>query len=101
MDFKITNSTATNNEVNAIATFNGTLKDVFEGKTRNYATIRTMRGKYYDDFSVSFDKSYELPDGETECKVKAEISTFFDRDINRSKTIFTGISLTPVDGKKN
>lgn len=101
MAFKKTNSTANTNEVNAVATFNGTLKDVFEGKTRNYATIRTMRGNYYDDFSVSFDKSYELPDGEMNCEVKAEISTFFDREINRSKTIFTGLSLTPIDGKKN
>lgn len=101
MAFKKVNKVNNSNEVNATATFNGTLKDVFEGKTRNYATIRTMRGNYYDDFSVSFDKSYELPDGETECEVKAEISTFFDRDINRSKTIFTGISLTPIDSKKN
>lgn len=101
MAFKKTNSKATNNEVNAVATFTGVLRDVFEGKTRNYATIRTTRGNYYDDFSVSFDKSYDLPDGETECEVKAEISTFFDRDINRSKTIFTGISLVPTDSKKN
>lgn len=87
----------TGDTVNAIATLNGRLVDVYEGEKRNYATIRTQRGKYYDDFSVSFDKSVELPDGETPCQVTAEISTFFDKTINRSKTVLTGFSFLVID----
>ena len=97
MGFKKTANQTNANEVNAIATFNGKLMEVYEGEKRNYATIRTTRGKYYDDFSVSFDKSVELPDNECECEVTADISTFFDKTINRSKTVFTGITFS----KKN
>lgn len=94
MAFKKTaNKVENNSEVNAVATFTGTLKDVFEGKKMNYATVRTFRGKYYDDFSISFDKGVTLPDGECEVVIKAEISTYFDREINRSKTLFNGISI--------
>lgn len=85
------NKTGNVSEGNAIATLTGTLKEVYEGEKYNYATIRCMRGKYYDDFNVSFAKSVELADGECECEVKAELSTFFDKNINRSKTVLTGI----------
>ena len=84
---KVVNAT----ESKAIAYLTGKLIEVYEGEKYNYATIRTNRGKYYDDFSVSFAKSVELADGECECEVKAELSTFFDKNINRSKTVLTGI----------
>ncbi len=56
------NTTA--NPCRATATISGILKEVYEGKKYDYATIRVDHGydDYYDLFKVACGKSYELPD---------------------------------------
>lgn len=48
----------------ATATISGTLKEVYEGKKYDYATIRVDHDydEYYDLFKVACSKSIELPD---------------------------------------
>ncbi len=58
------NATTIGYECEATATISGTLKEVYEGKKYDYATIRVEHGydEYYDLFKVACGKSYELPD---------------------------------------
>lgn len=48
----------------ATATISGTLKEVYEGKKYDYATIRVEHGydEYYDLFEVACSKNFQLPD---------------------------------------
>ena len=48
----------------ATATISGILKEVYEGKKYDYATIKVDHDydEYYDLFKVACGKSYELPD---------------------------------------
>ena len=48
----------------ATATISGTLKEVYEGKKYDYATIRVDHGydEYYDLFKVACGKDFQLPD---------------------------------------
>lgn len=55
------------NACEATATISGVLKEVYEGKKYDYATIRVDHGydDYYDLYKVACNKNYTLPnDGE-------------------------------------
>lgn len=59
------NNTNTNrNACTATATISGILKEVYEGKKYDYATIKVDHDydEYYDLFKVACGKSFELPD---------------------------------------
>ena len=59
------NNTSTNkNACTATATISGTLKEVYDGKKYDYATIRVDHNydDYYDMFKVACGKSFELLD---------------------------------------
>lgn len=61
------NSNTNRNACEATATISGTLKEVYEGKKYDYATIRVDHGydDYYDLYKVACNKNYKLPnDGE-------------------------------------
>lgn len=91
-----------NRNDNAVVSITGTLVDVIEGKKFNYAKIRADRTAinqrtnkpYYDEISVKFDKSIELPDEECIVDVAATINTYFDRDINRLLIVLDGNKCT-------
>lgn len=91
-----------NRNDNAVVAITGTLVDVIEGKKFNYAKIRADRTAinqrtnkpYYDEISVKFDKSIELPGEECTVDVNATISTYFDRDINRMLILLDGNKCT-------
>ena len=92
------NANNVNRNDNAVVSITGKLVDVIEGKKFNYAKIRADRTAinqrtnkpYYDEISVKFDKSIELPNEECAVDVNATISTYFDRDINRMLIILDG-----------
>lgn len=96
------NTNTVNRNDNAVVSITGKLVDVIEGKKFNYAKIRADRtainqrtGKpYYDEISVKFDKSIELPTDECTVDANATISTYFDRDINRMLIILDGNKCT-------
>ena len=90
-------NTVSRNE-NAVVSISGKIVDVIEGRKFNYAKIRADRTAinkrtnepYYDEISVKFDKSITLPTEECDVSVNATISTYFDRDINRTLIILDG-----------
>lgn len=92
------NTNTVNRNENAVVSISGKLVDVIEGKKFNYAKIRTDRTAinqhtnkpYYDEISVKFDKTITLPSDECDVSVSATISTYFDRDINRTLIILDG-----------
>lgn len=59
-----TKANTTANPCTATATISGTLKEVYEGKKYDYATIKVDHDydEYYDLFKVACGKSFELPD---------------------------------------
>lgn len=103
---RTTETATTKNEQKALATIRGTLVDVFEGNKMNYLTVHVNRDEinpktkknYYTRLGISADKSINLPDDEAEVIITAEISSFFDRDVNRDKIILTASSITDING---
>lgn len=95
---KVENEVNINN--NAVVKLTGTLIDVYEGDKFNYAKVRCNRTKkngktgdfYYDEFSVKFDKSIGLPNEETKVEINGYISSFFNRDIERTQINITGFT---------
>ena len=102
MGFTRKNANTVNRNENAVVSITGTLVDIIEGKKFNYAKIRADRTvinqrtnkPYYDEISVKFDKSIELPDDECTVDVNATINTYFDRDIHRMIIILDGHECT-------
>lgn len=81
-----------------LATFTmmGTIADVYDGKKYNYITINVdseninpKTGKpYYNTFRVACEKSIALPFDEAPATVSGTISSFFDRDKQRTDISF-------------
>ena len=82
------NTNEKNVNENARATFFGKAVDVIEGKKYNYLKVHADRTKinpktndpYYDEFSIKFDKSIELPNEECYVSITATLSPFYDKD---------------------
>ena len=70
----------------------GELADVFEGKERNYLTIKVNRDDinpktnkpYYDNIKVTADASLELFDDNTVVEIDGELRQYFDAQLSRS-----------------
>ena len=96
---------ANENEINindnATVELVGKVVDVFEGEKYNYVKIQCNRTKvnprtnqpYYDEFSVKFDKSIKLPTNEVTATISGYLSSYFNRDIERTQNNITGISI--------
>ena len=97
-----TNNTGTTNA----ADFNirGTLTDVYEGKKNNYLTIKVngdnvnpkTNEPYYSVIKVTAAKDIELYDDGTVIDVTGAISSYFDKDVQRTSLILTARNVKPV-----
>ena len=103
---RTTEAETSKNEHKALATIRGTLVDVYEGIRYNHLTVNVNRDKvnpktkknYYNRLTITADKSINLPNDEAEVIITAEISSFFDRDVNRDKIILSASAVTDTDG---
>lgn len=81
-----------------LATFEmtGTISDVYDGKKYNYVTLNVdseninpnTNKPYYNTFRIACDKSIALPFDEAPATIKGTISSFFDRDKQRTEISF-------------
>lgn len=78
----------------------GEIKDIYEGQKADYLTINSPRGDYYDQLTVKVpvdamegDKIEDYAKGDT-VQCKGYITTYFDREKNQSKTIFTAVTVS-------
>lgn len=78
----------------------GEIKDIYEGQKADYLTINSLRGDYYDRLTVNVpvdamesDSIEEYKKGET-IQCKGYITTYFDGEMKRSKTIFTAVTVS-------
>lgn len=70
----------------------GVLTDVFEGKERNYLTIKVnlddinpkTKKPYYDNIKVTADVSLELFDDGTTVEIDGVLRQYFDTQLSRS-----------------
>lgn len=73
----------------------GEIKDIYEGKKADYLTIKSPRSDYYDLLTVNVpvdvmetDSIEDYKEGET-VQCTGHITTYFDREKEASKIIFT------------
>ena len=73
----------------------GEIKDIYEGQKADYLTINSPRGDYYDQLTVNVpvdtmdsDSIEDYTKGDT-VQCKGYITTYFDRNKQQIKTIFT------------
>ena len=73
----------------------GEIKDIYEGKKADYLKINSPRGDYYDQLTVNVpvdimenDTVEDYSEGET-VQCTGHITTYFDREMETSKVIFT------------
>ena len=78
----------------------GEIKDIYEGQKADYLTINSPRGDYYDQLTVNVpvdamesDSIEDYKKGDT-VQCKGYITTYFDREKNQSKTIFTAATVS-------
>lgn len=62
----------------ATATITGVLKEVYEGKKYDYATVRVDHtyDEYYDLFKVACGKGYELPEDGAEITLECTMRSY-------------------------
>ena len=103
---KNTNAPAKADTTNAaVFVIRGTIAGVYEGKNRNYLTVRVNGTEinpksgepYYNMIKVSCEKEIELFDDNTLIDVEGKITTYFDRDKQSTNIILTAEKLTPVN----
>ena len=86
-----------------LATFimTGIITDVFDGKKYNYVTInvdseninpRTNK-PYYNTFRIACEKSLALPFDEMPATITGTISSFYDRDRQRTEISFYAVKI--------
>lgn len=96
-----TNTNEKNVNNNARVTIVGKVVNVIEGKKYNYLKVHADRTKinskanrpYYDEFSIKFDKSIELPNDEVMAVVNATLSPFYDKDRQCTIIVIEGESI--------
>ena len=101
-----TNKQNTNTGTTNTANFNirGTLTDVYEGKKNNYLTIKVngentnpkTNEPYYSSIKVTASKEIELYDDGTVIDVTGSITSYFDKDVQRTSIILTARNVKPV-----
>lgn len=82
----------------------GELSDVFEGKERNYLTIKVNRDDinpktkkpYYDNIKVTADVSLELFDDNTVVEIDGVLRQYFDTKLSRSTLFVVANSIKAV-----
>ena len=82
----------------------GELADVFEGKERNYLTIKVNRDDinpktkmpYYDNIKVTADASIELFDDGTTVEIDGVLRQYFDTRLSRSTMYVVANSIKDV-----
>ena len=82
----------------------GEIKDIYEGKKADYLTINSPRGDYYDQLTVNVpvdimenDTVEDYSEGET-VQCTGHITTYFDREKNTSRVIFTADTVSHTVG---
>lgn len=100
---KNTNTPAPAATAENLATFKmvGIISDVYDGKKYNYVTFnvdseninpRTNK-PYYNTFRIACDKTLALPFDEAPATISGTISSFFDRDKQRTETSFYAVKI--------
>lgn len=92
-----------NNNLTAVCIV-GELVDVFEGKERNYLTIKVNRDDinpktkkpYYDNIKVTADASLELFDDGTIVEIDGVLRQYFDTQLSRSTMYVVANSIKAV-----
>lgn len=82
----------------------GELSDVYEGKERNYLTIKVNRDDinpktkkpYYDNIKVTADVSLELFDDNTVVEIDGVLRQYFDTKLSRSTLFVVANSIKAV-----
>ena len=85
----------------------GELADVFEGKERNYLTIKVNRDDinpktkkpYYDNIKVTADASIELFDDGTTVEIDGVLRQYFDTQLSRSTMYVVANSIKAVSNE--
>lgn len=86
-----------------LATFamTGIIADVYDGKKYNYVTFNVdseninpkTNKPYYNTFCIACDKSLALPFDEAPATIRGTISSFFDRDKQRTDISFYAVEI--------
>ena len=78
----------------------GEIKYIYAGRKADYLTINSSRGDYYDQLTVNVpvdvmetDSIEDYKEGDL-VKCKGYITTYFDREKEQSKTIFTAATVS-------
>lgn len=82
----------------------GILTDVYEGKKNNYLTIKVdgdnvnpkTNEPYYSSIRVTAAKDIELYDDGTTVEIGGIISSYYDKDVQRTSIILTAGCIKPV-----